>query len=807
MILQKKMAKWMSLVLTIAVLCGLIVVPASARDAGYVTISAEKFTLGQGYLKEPVRVKLEEGDTVATVTARFLGEGNYKLTGSIDSSFYLVGIRDDSTDEIQIPSYILENGGISEEDIEGKSAEGWLGQYDYTRFAGWLFSVNHTFSSISASSIKLHSNDVIRWQFSVAGYGADLGNSDWASTANKDALTAKLAQINESPDVLSDSRVQQSYEQAMDVLCEMQSTQDEIDTALSDLTALVPDDEASELEPTVSPGDDIGDSAESVSLQETINQAAEYLLSAVPNPQVGTVGGEWAVIGLARSGVSVPDGYFDVYYDNLVSTLKESDGVLDRAKYTEYSRAVLALAAIGKSPVNVGGYNLLEKLTDFDAVCRQGVNGPIYALLALDAKNYPIPESSAANPTSREKMISYILEKQLPDGGFDLADTSADPDLTAMAIQALSRYQKDEAVGQAIDRAVECLASLRTESGGYASWGTENVESAGQVLTALCALGIDAQQDDRFCGTDGTSILSYLMQNRTSDGAFLHTVGLGADQMATEQVFYSLVAYDRMKKGKSFLYDMTDVAISSGGTGTLGPDTEDKPQETPDPTAQPTSPPQPNETPAPSPEPSTTPTPTQKPDVGNPDKGIPFTDVTAHWAKDEITSLYEAGVVNGVSDNLFEPNRSMTRAEFASVMVKALNLEQSDSQGQLFEDVTDTDWYFVAVNTAAEHGLIQGDGTGVFLPEEPISRQETAVIIMRANGIEQGVEDDLDADVLLSPFSDALLCAPWSRDALAFSISQGLMVGSDGMLRPKDDVTRAELCVIVFRFLNMANIA
>lgn len=795
----------MSLVLTAAVLCGLIVVPASARDAGYVTISAEKFTLGQGYLKEPVRVKLEEGDTVATVTARFLGEGNYKLTGSIDSSFYLVGIRDDSTDEIQIPSYILENGGISEEDIEGKSAEGWLGQYDYTRFAGWLFSVNHTFSSISASSIKLHSNDVIRWQFSVAGYGADLGNSDWASTANKDALTAKLAQINESPDVLSDSRVQKSYEQAMDVLCEMQSTQDEIDTALSDLTALVPDDEASELEPTGSPGDDIGDSAESVSLQEAINQAAEYLLSAVPNPQVGTVGGEWAVIGLARSGVSVPDGYFDVYYDNLVSTLKESDGVLDRAKYTEYSRAVLALAAIGKSPVNVGGYNLLEKLTDFDAVCRQGVNGPIYALLALDAKNYPIPESSAANPTSREKMISYILEKQLPDGGFDLADTSADPDLTAMAIQALSRYQKDEAVGQAIDRAVECLASLRTESGGYASWGTENVESAGQVLTALCALGIDAQQDDRFCGTDGTSILSYLMQNRTSDGAFLHTAGLGADQMATEQVFYSLVAYDRMKKGKSFLYDMTDVAISSGSTGTLGPDTEDKPQETPAPTAQPTSSPQPDETPAPSPEP--TPTPTQKPDVGNPDKGIPFTDVTAHWAKDEITSLYEAGVVNGVSDNLFEPNRSMTRAEFASVMVKELNLEQSDSQGQLFEDVTDTDWYFVAVNTAAEHGLIQGDGTGVFLPEEPISRQETAVIIMRANGIEQGVEDDLDADVLLSPFSDALLCAPWSRDALAFSISQGLMVGSDGMLRPKDDVTRAELCVIVFRFLNMANIA
>ena len=94
-------------------------------------------------------------------------------------------------------------------------------------------------------------------------------------------------------------------------------------------------------------------------LTSAISESAEYMLNAVKAPQVGSIGGEWAVIGLARSGYDVPQKYWDNYYATVEEYVENCNGVLHNKKYTEYSRVVVALTAIGADPTNVAGYDLL----------------------------------------------------------------------------------------------------------------------------------------------------------------------------------------------------------------------------------------------------------------------------------------------------------------------------------------------------------------------------------------------------------------------------------------------------------------
>ena len=97
----------------------------------------------------------------------------------------------------------------------------------------------------------------------------------------------------------------------------------------------------------------------------------------ITDPIVASVGGEWTVFGLARSGLNIPKEYFEKYYANVEKTLKEKSGILHRIKYTEYDRVILALTAIGKDVKNVAGYDLTKPLADFNTLIKQGINGPI----------------------------------------------------------------------------------------------------------------------------------------------------------------------------------------------------------------------------------------------------------------------------------------------------------------------------------------------------------------------------------------------------------------------------------------------
>lgn len=268
-----------------------------------------------------------------------------------------------------------------------------------------------------------------------------------------------------------------------------------------------------------------------------------------------TFGSEWLVIALARSGRDVPDSY----YDSVVKAVQSAKGQLSDKKSTEYARTILALTAIGKDPADVGGYDLLAGLADMDDVTYQGINGAIFALLALDSGKYDVPAAAeGGTQVTRDGLVAHILAQQLSDGGWALSGTSADPDVTAMALQALAPYRTgDETVDAAVDKGVQLLSDMQLSDGGYSSWGTLNSESCAQVLIALATLGIDPASDSRFA-KNGLTVLDALLAYAVS-GGFRHTVDGEADAIATEQALCALTAYARLLDGKTALYDMTDV--------------------------------------------------------------------------------------------------------------------------------------------------------------------------------------------------------------------------------------------------------
>lgn len=303
------------------------------------------------------------------------------------------------------------------------------------------------------------------------------------------------------------------------------------------------------------------DKTENVSGWEAVFATSmEKQMEVVERPECAAIGGEWTVISLARAGASAEKSYWEIYLTNLKKTLKECDGVLSDSKYTEYSRVILALTALGENPSDFDGYNLLAPLADFDGTVKQGINGAAYALIALDSGNYDIPETDAQTPATREKYVEWILSKEREEGGFSLSANadSSEADLTAMILQSLVPYQEVENVKAAVERGIETLSSLMDEEGYYVSYGERSCESTAQAVIALSALGIDCNKDERFVKNE-RGMVDTLLTYYDGEGGFAHTLGGDTDLMATEQALCALAAYERYTNNQNALYEMTDV--------------------------------------------------------------------------------------------------------------------------------------------------------------------------------------------------------------------------------------------------------
>lgn len=249
---KKILTVFMSMVMFLSV----ALVPVNATEAGIVgntvTVTVERTTIGQGFLVRPVTVKVKSGDTVAKVFEKVMSlkRITYPSTAG-DYGFYLESINNADTGIVNIPKEIsampdvaMWDGSVvkapTNEVNDGNSYEnGGLGTASYNTMSGWMFTVNNVDTGAAADSIEVKPGDVIRWQFSLYGYGADIGFDTESYTgipevtlANKDELIREAAVVSENAEMMKDAGVKTAYENAVTLLEEYNAAQDRVDTAL-----------------------------------------------------------------------------------------------------------------------------------------------------------------------------------------------------------------------------------------------------------------------------------------------------------------------------------------------------------------------------------------------------------------------------------------------------------------------------------------------------------------------------------------------------------------------------------------------
>ena len=318
-------------------------------------------------------------------------------------------------------------------------------------------------------------------------------------------------------------------------------------------------------------------------VSSVLNATMAQLAETVTEPVFGTTAGEWTVLSLARGGYYAKDNaYFTDYYNRIVETVNTTaakvnmNGALHKAKSTENSRLIVALSALGKDATSVGDWDLVEAYSanGFSWIKKQGLNGTIWALIALDSNNY-----ATSDTTIRQQCIDSILSLQHDDGGWALQANLAyasDPDVTGMALVALYPYRDQPEVAAACQEAFACLSAMQHENGTFASSGSECAESCAWVIVSTTTWGINPDTDARFV-KNGKSVVDGLLAHYLSESAsFQHIIGAGTNAMATDQSCYALVAYDRFMNNKTALYDYSDVTFEQVDMPET-PDTPDTP--------------------------------------------------------------------------------------------------------------------------------------------------------------------------------------------------------------------------------------
>ncbi|MEM1483582.1 hypothetical protein V6615_01765 [Oscillospiraceae bacterium PP1C4] len=243
---------------------------------------------------------------------------------------------------------------------------------------------------------------------------------------------------------------------------------------------------------------------------------------------------------------------------NLYQIIKELK-YLGANAMTELDRAIMMMTALGINTSNLEAYqnnaadpflldngetvtNLVEKLYNYQG--SYTINGPIFALNALNMGNYTLPDNTYWN---KEKLLEELLNHEYGSDGFDI-------DMVGMLMQAISPYQNDPAYGSRVkaklDEGVEIILGNKkvnrvtpmNKDFTFGSWGATNSESADQVICALCACGIDPHTDPRFSDGNGNSVITKWLDFAGED-SFAHTDSTPNNAMATYQGCYTLQWY------------------------------------------------------------------------------------------------------------------------------------------------------------------------------------------------------------------------------------------------------------------------
>lgn len=541
----------------------------AANDDITVYISFEGYNLGHGFYIEPTIVRVPADSSAMDATSALLNKMGYEysLTWGLDR---IQNIH--PGDPVNPPPYI----NII---LEAGRDDGSLGSFDYSPAGGWLNTVNHLMLDVGADDFIVSDSDVIRWQFSVEGWGADLGldidRGFWTDPLYDHADKTQLIRA-----LFVDGVDSMARQAALDVIIDPLATPEQVAAALEALTsgqnlpgskdelnAVITQAEAlqqqeytfvswSVLQNALNIARIVAGSATATQVEvdqakgalqvaidnlvnisllpdwaEAMDSSLRWIRNNITHPTVSIAGGEWAILALARANIK-DEEWDNIYLKNLDAALEAGDNG-NLVSWTDFQRVTLALTSLGLDASDYNGHDLTEAFSTFIPTAdrpnhSRNINADIFALIALDSKFYD---------GDREQFVNAILGVQYINGGWGLVSNMPSVEITAMAMQALAPYyDNNAAVKSAVDSG---FAWLDIQD-------IADVEGNAQVIVALTALGIDPVE----------YVDALLEFYDPVTGGFRRT-GM-VNTIATEQAAYALVAYWRFVNDMNSLYNMSD---------------------------------------------------------------------------------------------------------------------------------------------------------------------------------------------------------------------------------------------------------
>jgi hypothetical protein len=200
-------------------------------------------------------------------------------------------------------------------------------------------------------------------------------------------------------------------------------------------------------------------------------------------------------------------------------------------------------------------------------------------------------------------------------------------------------------------------------------------------------------------------------------------------------------------------------------------------------------------TPEPSPKPTTDPTTSPTPTIEPVKSDIHFVDIASTFNADQITLLAKQGVIKGVTATTFEPQRSITRAEFTALIVRLMEFKTDSSYKGTFHDVTRSDWFAPEIAVAVDKGIVTGMGNDIFGPNQLVTREQASKIMA---SVLKSMKPE--SDVQGSTFADQQLISNWAEGDVQYLVGMQMVNGyEDGTFRPLNDLNRAEAAALIYR--------